>query len=1158
MANRALADFNKDFFAPKSVFDSFSREFFSPESSVVNVSDVVRNAEPPRPVNVDYPVAYLNAIPPQDRQATLDIDPEAGLLPFKVKVFGINLDPTAGLLQRNPDFDADEEKAKARSEPSFLEKFQAFQAGQSLSETDVKGEYPNPLIRDKDFRPAVILYGPRAGALTSGLKGMGLPLPVEDMTQVRPEAAKADLLEFGAGIAGEVVKYGLLGRVIGGIGLTTGIYKWGTAGVVSGVGRGLVEGKSASEIAFTPDVYIEASLAGSPFIANAAWKRGASFLHNYIKRPIAEIPGQSFYRDGKITRPGETPPKWGELLDASGKPLEPAEVILPDSPAAKWFNSLKESMPKIQDDVAKFIDNSAAAGSFLAALNHDIANVSRETSNLKDHFFGATQFLWQAKNRGKTVEFKSLMDKIQKAMESEHVYSGGFLEDLREAGITEWTGKLKIPGSDINLKNTGEALAALLERGDPRVKEFRDILNKAHSFAETMGVNVSGYRQNYFPRMMKTDVAKKISEDVDELMKSAEAGQGLESYNLYLQPDEVNRLSKTAEAWAANKSNIDKPLSVALRQIVADPKNKIDNYGDALYFLRQQAFEDLFSPFGNLERPRIIELPDSFYERDALKVLPRYLRGVGKRVATVQAFGGKGEGASGLLKSMNAADPNEAKIAKQILDSWTGRINIEKRFTGKYGNIVQGVLDKTRNLEVATKIGFGLSVIPNTTQMLISSIPIAGVWRGIKGGFEAMVPAARSNMRRSGILLDTAQDAILGFSHDDAWSKFSNISTEVGGFAGINRINQYWSAGIGRQFMNDLYVIANRTGGGIKIKGKVEDIASGLTPLRRIEWARRKLKQFGVDYREPLTSDTESRFMWRFANETQLQHNVLKDPLAANDPRLRWMFLFKKFGLKQAQLTKEHIWEEFYKEKNIFPLLRFGVGGYWGGEFVQFSKDKISEIISGQSYYQDAESDKWQRMIDNFSSVGGFGVVGELVSTLSDNILFDPDFQGKDVGKIADGLYFLGAPVQLQTVADYFGWMTKGKGAELLANLDDPVAYREALAGWMKINGTLSRRLSERVETPGQQQGRLTSKRNRKLEELRELGTQYIKIRDDEPEKAVSLWRLLERRADLWNTAYPDYWIDIDKQLSDEELMKVLDRQEEKKLNRMEPKPLNY
>jgi hypothetical protein len=78
------------------------------------------------------------------------------------------------------------------------------------------------------------------------------------------------------------------------------------------------------------------------------------------------------------------------------------------------------------------------------------------------------------------------------------------------------------------------------------------------------------------------------------------------------------------------------------------------------------------------------------------------------------------------------------------------------------------------------------------------------------------------------------------------------------------------------------------------------------------------------------------------------------------------------------------------------------------------------------------------------------------------------------------------------------------------------------------------------------------------LAELREDGVEYIRVRDENPEKAASLWRLIERKTDLWNTGYPDYWIDLDEQMSDEDLFKVLERAEDKKLERTEPKPLNY
>ncbi len=1069
---------------------------------------------------------------PDFRQATIGLDPQVGL-------FGRGFpDPTAGLIQENPNV-----PTTGSISPSYFER-----AFVDISEV----KRPRiPIERDVDYEPPVIAYGPKAGIVGSFLRGEGFPVNLE---QVRRERDRSAAGEFIGGLSGEAIKYAYLARAFGGAGLT-GAYPWVLAGSTSGFLRGVNQGKTAGEIVTTPEMYIEASLAGSPFVIGKAARLAAGPLSRKIRRPVQTVAGEPFFRKGKILRTGEPP---------TGKPIEllKEDLVNPDaafsmrSPAKKVFEQFKKGASKFEtaarDKAAQLLDREgAAASAFLVKLNEDILGAKEAVATAKDHFFGASKFLWQAQNRGKEPEFKQLMAGVQTMMEREHLYSGMFLEDLRDAGIRGWNGKQVIPGTKI--RNDGVALKTMLESDNVIASDFRTILDKAHALAEQKGVNVSGYRGAYFPRMIKHEVATEMADDVQTIIGRKAAAYEL---NIDLPQNQLNRLSKITQSWANRKVNKKRNLSVALRHIIDDPTNGIDNYGDALFYMRKQTYEDLFNPFGNLERPRIIDLPDGFYEPDAKKVLPRYLRGVGRRIATVETFGPNGDKASNLLKALHERNPHEAEIAKQIMDSWSGRINSD-RLTGVGGRRLKKILSASTEFEVVSKIGFGFATIPNITQIPISAAVEAGWLRTVRGGIDMLSKANRSKVRRSGVLLDTAQDAILGYNTEGSWSAFRNRVLTASGFAPINKVNQYWSAGIGKQYVEDLYRLANRGAPtkiatpdlpGVSVEAAIPKIAGA-----RTEWAKRKLSQYGIDYRAPLTDETKSRFMWRFANETQLQKNVLREPIAANDPRFRWMFLFKKFGLKQAQLIRERVWNEIRVNDNPLPLLRLGAAGYAGGEFVGFAKNKISTMLTGEDYYRESERGTWERMIENIASVGGFGVMGDLTSTVTENLVLPEVIKKKNFQRAIRGLKFLGLPVQAQTMGDLYTFV-ESKATKVMADIDDPVAWREVTADAMKLLGTVGRRLSARVETPGQKQNRLKARRSRKLEEVRDLA---VVAENSTGEKSDSLWNEIERTVDLWNTAHPDLWIDIQRDV-EKGFEKRLERKEIRKEERLFPPELKF
>jgi len=95
--------------------------------------------------------------------------------------------------------------------------------------------------------------------------------------------------------------------------------------------------------------------------------------------------------------------------------------------------------------------------------------------------------------------------------------------------------------------------------------------------------------------------------------------------------------------------------------------------------------------------------------------------------------------------------------------------------------------------------------------------------------------------------------------------------------------------------------------------------------------------------------------------------------------------LFKRFGLRQAQYINQTIQNEV-KHGNLLPVLRLGIGGFAGGNLVMWAKDQLNAAITGEEQYTSKESrmkmlrtPEWQDYINALTSVGSFGVLGDIV-----------------------------------------------------------------------------------------------------------------------------------------------------------------------------------
>ena len=523
--------------------------------------------------------------------------------------------------------------------------------------------------------------------------------------------------------------------------------------------------------------------------------------------------------------------------------------------------------------------------------------------------------------------------------------------------------------------------------------------------------------------------------------------------------------------------------------------------------LRDTVYKQRYSIQGNLEKSRKAELPDFMYERDARIVLSKYATDVAKRVAYVEFFGDKGqviENRINALKNIRdkTTDPKkrtiiakEIKWLDQMFDSFTNLIEVDP--TKNWGdprarNFFKNLVD----FEVGTKIGLGYATIPNITQTGISTAVKAGYWNTFKGGIKLVMPTEKGKeyrklVRESGITNLSVFQMLVGLEPSSSiMGRFANLATKLSGFQAINKANQYLAAAAGKEYIDAL------------MRAKKSKIGW------RRDWAEKSLRDLDLDPRAAKQTERQTlEAMYRFSRDAQLQRNVLNDPLFFNDPRFRPLILFKRFGYKQFNWIRENLSKEFMRG-NVLPILRLGVGGFLGAQFVTWSKKALNSFLAGEEVYDenrlflpglppgtvldtmgndintDMSEYTWSDFLDHAASVGAFGFIADIAA--AENKLRAVEFFIKpaiyqDAMKVIDALQRI-----YKDIDDY------GIGAG-----------KRSIKYLTPIFGTVPRRFAKRFETEGQRETYTTYRRGiirgRVLDAL-------IDGKDKEASKIIMAW----------------------------------------------------
>ena len=538
----------------------------------------------------------------------------------------------------------------------------------------------------------------------------------------------------------------------------------------------------------------------------------------------------------------------------------------------------------------------------------------------------------QAKSVFKVPEAKKELKNLEGADEFWKREVGEALEELRGTELHQKKGLFK--------KYKGEQIADMIESGE--ASGINKVFDNFHRKLKAVGINLGyiGLKNGlkYFPRILKRSIAKIIQADIEGVIKIVK--------------ESGNTSDKSIIA------SLEKKQTKKIIKHLIDSK-QVSTYQDALRRLEKLTEDNLLGHLSFLEkRNKSLEFPSSFYERDARIVVKWYVNAASKRIAETKTWGIDGIKLSESLVKIGDIDPIEAKRLRDLHDIWSGEYDKKHGLKG----IAGGVVETFVAAEFASKIAGGTATIPNITQTLISTFPDLGVGRGLVGIVKLLTSKGRAKVRTSGALNQNLLYSVLGRDSGSLLSKATQVLGRASGFTGINKFNMSLAASTMEIAVKKWYGIANKKGGfGFRKK-----------------WANERLKQYGVDPTKPLTEKIILEKMYRFATDSQLQRNVLNDPIWFNSPWARPFVIFKRFGYRQMVRRREMLLHDI-KARDPLPTLRLIAGGLAGGEFVVWAKNLIFEGISGQPYYRKEDLLSWERALNNLIAVGSGGFLTDMV-----------------------------------------------------------------------------------------------------------------------------------------------------------------------------------
>ena len=673
----------------------------------------------------------------------------------------------------------------------------------------------------------------------------------------------------------------------------------------------------------------------------------------------------------------------------------------------------------------------------------------------------------------------------------------------------------------------------------PHTKQVKKLFSMMYAVAKESGMPIREKIENYFPHVIKEGVLKNLQKDVDTMINIEKV---LAKNNLANEAGVealVKRLVKEGELTG----DISRETIDALVHL----RNSLGSYSAAFETLRKGINSERYTINKHLEKGRELDLPESLLERDARIVIPDYVQRWAKRVEYVKAFGPEGETMFGNINVLQSSGfSKEARVLRDTFDSFTNLS--ETNPARNYRPSTKSFWNSLVNFGISTKIGAGFATLPNLGQPMISSMLKAGIPRTIFGLFKyATNPEYRKFIKESGAMATSlsVHQLISGYQPSSLtrgariaeWmtryfgltipyvsfegptlqsvkkKPWQYLTKRVRGkplvtFQSINRNNQIISAVSGYEAMQ----VWRKWAKGQGVGGNMDFVPGISNRLRSVEnlnqmglienyeqhkrdWTSGKIteKEFfrkvNRELDKELVSEAKEReAIYRFAIDSQLQRNILREPVYFNDPRFRPFVLFKRFGYRQFEWIYKNTLQEV-KAGNALFVLRMMAGGMIYGPMLNSAKRMYRDALAGEpifdeSYtvteqiedYENIMADMKEQgisvnnfinsatkninmgdLLDSFAAIGAYGFVGDLSSAI---------YEGEQ--KMIRAGEFLLKPAVLQDMMVGVDTATR-----FLKDYGD-YGFKNSIARVPKTLspafGTVARQLTTRGWTPGQKE----------------------------------------------------------------------------------------
>ena len=674
-------------------------------------------------------------------------------------------------------------------------------------------------------------------------------------------------------------------------------------------------------------------------------------------------------------------------------------------------------------------------------------------------------------------------------------------------------------------KNYWTLLSDAVEQGinTPETTGYRQISNFLFNRARESGVK-PGYIENYIPTILQQKVAEKVFADIYKIsdLISKESPRGKEEMlvkdlksdyiDLIIQamnnpenfakdrPGEARFLNRIIKKAMPSLSSETREMhSDILSQVLQQNKAEPISQFKAMALMGRLSYGEVFKRDGNLESQRTFKLKSKFYERDIRKLLGIYSSNVARRSAEVNNFGKKGEIYENLLKQANV---NDLPIMRELHNHVMGTIGYNKQYNLNPG--IKDFMQKVMEWETSTKIALGTATAMNLSQFAISSALSAGYWRFTKGTYKYMTDKDfRKQVDSSGGNLYKYINEMMGLSQQsDISKKVVGRLTDISQFNRINSINNILAAASARVLIDDLVAVS------------VGKRGFGLGRMGSRKWANSTLNKMGIDPAQikqgKLPDSTVINAIGKFAVKTQLQKDILADPLVLNRPMMKPFLQFKSFGLRQYNFITDTLKFDL-AHGNFMPLLRLAAGGMATGAVAIKAKELMKQLASGEKAYDPAtffEADA-SEIVENVAAIGSFGFLGDFLMA------------GLEEGRSMSGaLAFFASPPFMSDISELF------KFIEALErdykNYQGDFIKRVPSRALRMTGSPLLKDVAKRIETGGMTQSRIEFLRGRRKSAIID-----SVIKAGTPEAYQDALEDMRN----WNSSYPLYPIlvtDID------------------------------